>query len=72
MRCATAQADRVTLTPNVPAALRADATVFHRALEAWNAGHYRAATFDDLTVDEQRAVYDLAAVMEKEAHPCRK
>lgn len=63
---------RTSLAPVVPGPLEADASVFHRALIAWNAAHYRTATFDDLTVDEQRVVYLLAARMDREAHPCRK
>lgn len=62
---------RITLAPLPPPLMTPDMTLFHRALAAWNAAHYRTATWDDLTTDEQRQVRELVAMLEREAHPCR-
>ena len=61
---------RVTLAPRLSGSTCIDATIFHRALNAWNAGHYTQATFEDLSREEQDQVRTLAARLQREEHPC--
>lgn len=61
---------RVTLAPRLSGSACIDATIFHRALNAWNAGHYRQCTFEDLSREEQDQVRTLAARLQREEHPC--
>jgi hypothetical protein len=61
---------RVTLAPNIPASDLKAATYFHRALALRNYLTDRADTFDDLTIDQQKRVREVARQLRAKDHPC--
>jgi hypothetical protein len=62
---------RVTLAPVVPRDMAEEITLFHLALERFNAIMMQSCTWDDLCVWEQNQVREIHARLEREAHPCR-
>jgi hypothetical protein len=67
-KCTTSQ--RVTLAPRVPASDLPVATYFHRALGIRNYLTAREDTFDDLTIDEQNRIRQVALELYRQEHPC--
>ena len=67
-KCTTSQ--RVTLAPTVPASDLQVATYFHRALALRNYLLGEDATFDDLTIEQQIRVREVARELRRKDHPC--
>ena len=61
---------RVTLAPTLAASDLPTVSYFHRALALRNYLTAEDKTFDDLTVDEQRRIREVARQLRAKDHPC--